>query len=204
MKVVLLSYPSFFEQEIALLSSFFDEGLQYFHIRKPGAGEKDVRHFLDVLPRKYYNKIVLHDHFHLVGEYGLKGIHFSRHSMELIPRYENYCFHKSISMHSMEEVDAIQYVSYDYVFLSPVFDSISKPGYEATIDLGLFKEWQNGRNFPFTLIALGGVNSENASSVENAGFGGVALLGYVWNRFFEDEDISGTTLHFSRFLQDVS
>jgi thiamine-phosphate pyrophosphorylase len=203
MKLVLISTPDFFDEEIALLSCFFDEGLQYFHLRKNNCQEEDIRKFLGTLPKQYHNKIILHSHFSLVPEYGLKGIHFSSRTKSLIPDYENYCFHKSISTHSMEEVESIQHVGYDYVFLSPVFNSISKADYKSGIDTKVFKEWKQNYHFPFDLIALGGIEKNNIQKTRQYGFEGVALLGAVWIPYFQEKSIDAACKRCKELLSSV-
>ena len=73
---------------------------------------------------------------------------------------------------------------YDYVFISPVFDSISKQGYKAAIDpagRGQLAQWarQHTTTLP-RIVALGGVNAACIPALLEHGFDGAALLGAVW------------------------
>ena len=64
--------------------------------------------------------------------------------------------------------------------LSPVYDSISKSGRQAAYPYGTIKKTikEIGRD---NIYALGGVNASNIEDTKMLGFGGVALLGSVWN-----------------------
>src|SRR5687768_15635196 len=58
-----------------------------------------------------------------------------------------------LKFHSLEELEACQQ-HYEYAFLSPVFDSISKTGYKSKFDLHSLKVFL--RNRKEKIIALGG------------------------------------------------
>jgi thiamine-phosphate pyrophosphorylase len=83
------------------------------------------------------------------------------------------------SYHSVEALENMA-LKLDYVFLGPVYNSISKKGYSSKIDL------QSASGFlrkprSFEVIAIGGVDESNIRQVRNAGFDGAALLGSVWS-----------------------
>ena len=48
------------------------------------------------------------------------------------------------------------------------------------------------------IIALGGVNKENISSVKHYGFGGAAVLGALWEDFLQKQD---TNMLLTRFKE---
>lgn len=85
----------------------------------------------------------------------------------------------SVSCHSFEEIDALPFEP-NYVFLSPVFDSISKPGYPSAFAPEYLKENLQKRRVP--VIALGGITAEKVAECRKMGFRGVALLGHVWEQ----------------------
>ncbi|MCK8495055.1 thiamine phosphate synthase [Spirosoma sp. RP8] len=74
----------------------------------------------------------------------------------------------------------------ELVFYSPIFPSISKPGYGPTVQLGrlaqqikLIREQHGHRALP-RLIGLGGISANNVRLVHQAGFDGAALMGALW------------------------
>jgi thiamine-phosphate pyrophosphorylase len=68
------------------------------------------------------------------------------------------------------------------VTLSPVFDSISKGGYKAGFPEEILIGAADKGFIDNKVVALGGISSSNIQSVKKLGFGGVAVLGTVWNR----------------------
>ena len=79
----------------------------------------------------------------------------------------------------------IKEVSKDYVFLSPIFDSISKVGYHAAFAPDLLNRAAEEKIIDRKVIALGGINAENIELVKQWNFGGVALLGDIWCRMLD-------------------
>ena len=87
------------------------------------------------------------------------------------------------SCHSFEEVEKFDGKK-EYCFLSPVFDSISKPGYKANFDKEELKDFlRKDRNIK--VIGLGGVTETNYSELLELGFDGGAFLGSVWKKYNE-------------------
>jgi len=84
------------------------------------------------------------------------------------------------SCHSFEEVNAIDGKE-EYCFLSPIFDSISKEGYESNFEKTELKEFLK-IDRKTKIIALGGVSDKNYNEVIELGFDGGAFLGSVWNQ----------------------
>ena len=69
----------------------------------------------------------------------------------------------------------------DYVFLSPIFDSISNQGYGKAFTS---EELQNAKNQGLIgerTYALGGVELSRLPALRALGFGGAAVLGALWN-----------------------
>ncbi|WP_020601350.1 thiamine phosphate synthase [Spirosoma spitsbergense] len=89
----------------------------------------------------------------------------------------------STSIHDLTDWPALAGQA-ELVFYSPVFDSISKPGYGPANSLDFIAKQvatirrQHDR-LP-RLIGLGGVNADNVSLLQQAGFDGAALMGALW------------------------
>lgn len=84
------------------------------------------------------------------------------------------------SCHSFEEVKAMDGKE-EYCFLSPIYDSISKEGYQSNFEKTKLKEFLR-RERKTKVIALGGVTDENYNEVIELGFDGGAFLGSVWKQ----------------------
>jgi thiamine-phosphate pyrophosphorylase len=179
--LIVLSTEYKRDEESAILLQLFEHGLNYFHLRKPGWTEEEMESFIQSIPEAYHNRIVIHSHFHLIERFRLRGIHLSgKNRKELAPLNQEHVV--SSSFHSFGEIKE-NHSPYQYVFLSPVFDSISKPGYKSKVNLTQLSEelklWKEGKRIP-KIIGLGGVNEENISQVAEAGFSGAGLLGAIW------------------------
>jgi len=170
--IILISNPVLVNDEHKIISQIFDEGLDVFHLRKKEFQENEMRAFIENIPEKYREKIVLHSHYYLAAEYGLKGIHVP-HTFKGKMQEGTL----SISFHSPEEIQKSE-LPFDYGFLSPVFDSISKEGYKSLFNPDELKLFLKDRKKK--IIALGGMDEDKIETVKNLGFSGMALLGAIW------------------------
>lgn len=82
-----------------------------------------------------------------------------------------------VSCHSRAEAAAAGAAGADYVTLSPVFATASKPGYGPA--LGPDGLAHAARESPLPVIALGGVDPGNVADCLAAGAAGVAVMGAV-------------------------
>ncbi len=176
-KLIVISPENDVEKEGQWLTRMFEEGLKLFHLRKPGYSETQMKQYIQLLPEKYRSKIVLHSHFHLAGELNLKGIHLSEKEKIEFRTKGKTINSISASFHSIKELQRSRR-KYAYVFLSPVYDSISKKGYAAGFnreELNVFLSKTNQQ-----VIALGGINKQRITELKKMGFKGAAVLGYIW------------------------
>ena len=82
-----------------------------------------------------------------------------------------------VSAHDLAEARAAAAAGADYVTLSPVFESASKPGYGPA--LGLEGLRQVAARVPVPVVALGGIGPANAAACLAAGAAGLAVMGEV-------------------------
>ncbi len=66
---------------------------------------------------------------------------------------------------------------FNYTFLGPVFDSISKSGYGSALPDDFFLTKTQKK---IQVIALGGIDIANLDKVRKMNFDGAALLGTLW------------------------
>lgn len=184
MRIIVISSPSRREGEISDIIALFESGLEYFHLRKPKMGMKEYEEFLINIPSKYHHRIVIHSYFNLAQKYNVKGIHLtSKHKKQAFKTWLRVKWLKfkkphltvSTSMHSLSKIKT--HKDFEYVFLSPIFDSLSKKGHISQFDLNHLKNLFRDKD---NIIALGGVDASKYEEIKNAGFGGLALLGAVW------------------------
>ncbi len=176
---IIITLPHFIpneaEQIVNLLAT---NACDYMHIRKPDAAERDVIRIIEQIPSIYYRRISLHDHHNLAVRYGLGGIHLnSRHSHVPIG-FEGRI---SRSCHSLEEVKQYK-EAHDYLFLSPIFDSISKPDYHAAFRTDELQAARAAGIIDKKVIALGGITANRLEEVARMGFGGGAIMSAAWQQ----------------------
>ncbi|GKI22155.1 hypothetical protein CE91St19_15570 [Odoribacter laneus] len=177
MLTILITSPFFISEETTICNLLFDYGLDLLHLRKPGADRTVFENFIQKIRPCYRNRIVLHDFYELVAIYHLRGIHLKSTQRDKIGMYENFS-HISISCHTVAEIKTLP-ATVTYCFLSPVFDSLSKPDYYSP-----FRELPEitEAKLPLPVIALGGITPDKIRLCQRAGFAGVAVLGYIWER----------------------
>ena len=81
------------------------------------------------------------------------------------------------STHAATEAEAMAAAGADYVTLSPVFASASKPGYGPALGLAALRA--AAARSPVPVLALGGIGAANARSCLDAGAAGIAVMGAV-------------------------
>src|SRR5574344_664508 len=105
------------------IMKFLASGIDFFHIRKPSLSAKELKDYLEVFPLQARERLTLHANQPLALEMGLGGVHYNAKNP-----YSPLCttgLRKSYSCHSIAEVERLR-ESFDYLFLSPIYDSISK------------------------------------------------------------------------------
>lgn len=200
MKLILMTTPYFFVEEHQIINALFDEGLEILHLRKPETEPVYSERLLTLIDESYRKRIVVHDHFYLKNEYNLKGIHLNQRNPELPPKYKG---HLSCSCRAEQEVTQHKKAC-DYVFLSPLFDTSTG---ELTTDLSPSKLRDMARRkvIDRKVMAFGGVGLNNVSSLKDYGFGGVVILGDIWNRFsiHSTQDFKDLIQHFRKLRKAV-
>ncbi len=187
MKPIVLSSQKTVENEIEILIRFFEKGLKSFHLRKPHYSKTRMKDYLNNIPSIYHNRIVIHSHHRLAKKYNLKGIHFS--SKDRKSNFKNWINIRSlkrknpflrVSTSFNAASDLNKYIDlYDYVFLSPIFDSKTKNNFQSN-----FKEYNLTSSIQrsnYNVVALGGLDLENIKKAFNMGFWGCAFLSTLWN-----------------------
>ena len=196
MKLILITSPTYFVEEDKIITSLFEEGLDILHLRKPDTAPMFAERLLTLIPEQYHKRIVVHGHFYLKEEFRLKGIHLNLRNPNAPDHYKG---HISCSCHSLEEIKERKR-NYDYVFMSPVFDSISKQNYNAQYSPEEIKKAHKQGIIDKKVYALGGIDVHNIKEVKKYGFGGAAVMGAVWQKFDTccDRDYSQIIEHFRK------
>ena len=175
MKLIAITQPSMIEDESVFVSKLFEKGFDIVHLRKPDADIEQCRRLLRELSDEERRKIVIHDHHELMNEFNLKGLHFNK-NVTVVP--DDYKGFKTRSCHSFDEVMKYKNDS-DFVFLSPIFDSISKVGYNSAFTEDMLRDASVKGIIDEKVVALGGVTFEKISYLKELNFGGAAMMGVL-------------------------
>lgn len=178
--LIVISNPVSIDGEAEIINELFASGMSLFHLRKLTYSDIEMMDLLLEIDSKYHSKIALHTYHELADEFDIKRLHFKEEnrnkvSEETLKKYKEKQFILSSSIHDLTDYEGIS-ENFDYVFCSPVFDSISKEFYKAKeFDLGLLDKKRVTK-----LIALAGVDKTNIQKAFDLGFDGVAVLGAIW------------------------
>lgn len=181
MKLFVITSPIFLKNEAQIITTLFENGLENLHFRKPNATSEECRQILQEIPTNFRAKIVVHNHSQLVNKLELKGLH-SASEYRIIGKS------LSRSCHTLAEV-AMNLTKYDYLFLSSIFDSISKPNLKSTFTVNELETALVARILTKQVVALGGINLEAIKTLNQLGFKNAAILGFLWEDFVKNYDI---------------
>ena len=178
--LIVLTSEKPLSNEASKINNLFYNGLEIAHLRKPSFDEEGYRNFLRGIDPSFYDRIMIHQYHPLCVEFHLRGVHIQeqmrltlREKLEkYISSYKENGYVVSASFHTKKEIRSNTY-KFDYVLLSPVFNSISKEGYEGKgFDVSDLNE---------CVIGMGGINKKTIILAYKLGFKGVGILGGVWN-----------------------
>ena len=182
--VIVITMPEMFPGEADMVNTLFANGMQRLHLRKPGASEQEMAEWIGRIDLPFRQRIIVHDHHRLLRTMGLGGIHLNARNPEApawfsAERQKRRSVTLSRSCHSLEEIAQWKGVC-DYLFLSPIFDSISKGGYTSAFTRETLLQAYHDGLFSKPVYALGGVSADNIRSIYDYGFAGAAVIGSLW------------------------
>ena len=181
MKLVVISNPEMVVDESIIINNLFKSGLKYFHIRKPNHNATQVSKLIEEIHPQYYSYISLHQYHQLAKEFGIKRLHYTEQARTEsdIQKWQAQIdagYSLSTSIHSLTLLLTLKL--FDYIFYGPVFNSISKPGYQSNVPA----DFKLDKGYPKPdVFALGGVDASNLRKLKAMNFDGAAVLGAIWN-----------------------
>ncbi len=181
--LIVISSESEQTEESQQIEALFTQGLKKLHLRKPYDDKKACRQLIQDIPERFHSRISLHQYHELADEFNIGGIHltekFRKHLIrenqlaKKMAYWEKKNYYISSSFHSIKDIRE-ESNRFDYVFLSPVFHSITKKGYQGK----RFDVYPLASNA--FIIGLGGIKANNINEALHLGYKGVAVLGAVW------------------------
>jgi thiamine-phosphate pyrophosphorylase len=191
MQLIVCSTPEILSDEQQLVHELIQSGLQTFHLRKPLFSIDEMRNWLQKMQRSDHHRVVIHSHWSLTKEFQLKGIHIGATVWKKLPVTEQQAWWTyakenqltiSSSVHNQEEINRLPQ-EMDYVWLSPVFESLSKQAYKSDYNTEQFDAWvkELKEKKQTKVYALGGITSTHIPELVQRKFDGAVVLGNVWN-----------------------
>jgi thiamine-phosphate pyrophosphorylase len=177
--IIIISNPTSVKEEHVIINQLFDEGLEFFHLRKQEYSIREQCLLLERIDVKYRSKISLHQHHEIADMFGIERFHYpeeyrKRLNEVVINEHKEKKNLLSTSIHELKESENISH--FDYVFFGPVFNSISKPNYNSTLK----KDFKIPALRKTKMIAIGGIDSQKIKKAKEYGFDGIAVLGNIW------------------------
>lgn len=178
MKTIVITPPHFIAEEINRLYEVSQLGVEAIHVRKPNASEAEFELFLEYLLKAVpASRVAVHAITPLCTRRRAITLHLPAAMRNFRNRPRSYGRPFSTSAHTLEELKQLG-GRYTYMFLSPIFPSISKPGYAREWNRNALQQAVTGCACP--VYALGGISPQRLPEVKRIGFAGVALMGAVW------------------------
>lgn len=177
MQTIVITLPTFIPDEACRITTMLRQGdADLIHIRKPRATAEKVESLLREIPAELRCRLVLHDFHHLAPQYSLYGVHLNSRNPHPPHDWKGSV---SRSCHTLAEVKEWK-DKCNYVSLSPIFDSISKQGYQSAFTLEEIKKAHTEGIIDKKVYALGGITFARLHEIEAMGFGGAMILGDAW------------------------
>lgn len=189
MTLVVVSPAEEDRREPAALGAMIEAGLGHYHLRKPGWPRAALARFLALLPADWHPRLVLHTCHELVNEFGVAGLHHRACRPPPGPFAGRVPAAKHLLVsRTCHDTGALPALlgSCDRVLLSPIFNSLSKPGYEpdarvAHGPIAAILAARHAGQRRTEVCALGGIDASRLAACRALGFDGVAVLGAIWN-----------------------
>jgi len=165
---------------IDIAEAVFRGGCRWFSLREkdlPAAERRALLADLVELGRPFGALVMAHEDIGAVEAVSAAGVHLPAGSDPAAARRRLPRGLIGVSAHSENEAGAQLRAGADYVTLSPIFLTDSKPGYGPA--LGLDALAAAAAKAPGPIVALGGITPDNAAACLAAGARGVAVMGEI-------------------------
>ena len=179
-RLIGITLPQYndWEKEKQIIKTLLQNNeIEYFHIRKPEFTSEQMSLWLEDLPLAIRKRLALHDCTELAKEFQIGGVHLNKRNNYTSPL--DFQGRISRSCHSIAEVKEWK-SKCDYVFLSPIYNSISKEGYESRFSKEELRQAVEQGVIDENVFALSGIEPSKFSDLKEIGFTAAAIMGFLW------------------------
>jgi thiamine-phosphate pyrophosphorylase len=165
---------------LEVAAAAFKGGCRWFSLREknlPAAGRLALLAELVSMGRAYGAAVMAHEDIEIVIAAGAGGVHLPSGADPAAARARLPRGLIGASVHGAGEAAALLATGTDYVTISPIFLTDSKPGYGPALGLDGLAKAVALANGP--VVALAGITPANAATCMAAGAAGIAVMGEV-------------------------
>jgi thiamine-phosphate pyrophosphorylase len=165
---------------IAIADAAFRGGCRWFSLREKDLPEEERRALLAefvTLGHQYEATVMVHDDLDAVIATGAGGVHLPSGADPQAARARLPNGLIGVSAHTAQEAAALITAGADYVTISPIFLTDSKPGYGPALGLAGLAQAVAAAKGP--VVALAGITPANARSCIETGAAGIAVMGEI-------------------------
>ena len=158
----------------------FSGGCRWFSLREKDLPEHERRMLLAALVARGHRfgaTVMAHEDVEAAAAAGAGGVHLPSGGNPQFARIRLPGALIGLSAHSGPEAAAALRAGADYVTVSPVFLTASKPGYGPALGLDHLATVVSEAGGP--VVALGGISPENAALCRAVGAHGIAVMGEI-------------------------
>ncbi|SKA14534.1 thiamine-phosphate pyrophosphorylase [Chitinophaga eiseniae] len=172
----IVTSPERIHEEAKIVTDLLQAGASHILLRKPSWQTADYLAFLDNTDPEWLPRFIVRDQPAINSRFPVGGLHLSANARCSIDNRDLQHFPLcSTGIHDTAAIATIP-PQFSVLLLSPVFNSISKAGYQ-----GRFAQPLPGKQGK-QVLALGGVNASNIHRLKAWHFDGAALLGAIWQQ----------------------
>ncbi len=189
MKLIVISSSKTLDNEAEIVTKLFESGLETFHLRKHKFSTNMMRNYIKKIPEAYHNRIIIHSHHGLARKFKLRGVHLTKSHLKdsvktwatlKILRFFNPDIEITTSYNNIGQLlEKNHSYDYSYVFLSPVFDSLSSKFQSGFTEHSLASAM---RKTTYKVVARGGVDMDAIAKGDKIGFHGMAFYSALWKK----------------------
>jgi len=177
-----------------IVSESIEAGARWFWLRDRDMDRDERRslaHRLAEIAHRAGGRLSIGGDAELAAEVGTGAVHVrSAADAETARRRLGASVLVGVSAHSLADAIDAQTAGADYVTLSPIFATASKPGYGPALGLEALRQ---AAKAGIPVVALGGMDEGNGGAAREAGAAGIAVMGRVM-RADDPADVVGALL----------
>ena len=165
-----------------VIHDLLDVGVSAVQLREKDLGDAEYIKLAESLRKlccAYSAQLFINSRIEVAVRIGADGLHLPGDSASVrkVIEQTNGSFIIGCSVHTLDEAKSREMEGADFVTYSPIYPTVSKPGYGPAVGLDNLRKVTEGVNIP--VLALGGITPERVSECIDAGAYGVAVMSGV-------------------------